>query len=210
MIKSFFLILLFSLNAQALQILQPKNDYKIVKQQLGQSSTTQSLSSEQLLTQLEKSAKSGNARAQFSLANIHQKGINVKADPRLAFYWYSQVAKQGYPNAQFIVAKDYHQGINANKDLEVALQWYEKSAEQDFVDAQYQLATMYALGDEVAIDNTRAYEWYERAAQLGHEQSQLIVAKRYDFGIDVAKNPILAKIGMKKQLNKAVRKRNII
>ena len=85
MIRSIFLMLLLSLNAQALQILQPKDDHNIVKQRLDQFNTDQSLSSKQVFNQLKKSAKSGDTRSQFSLANMYHKGINVKQNVQLTF-----------------------------------------------------------------------------------------------------------------------------
>ena len=119
MVRTILLLLLLSLPVQALQILQPKDGYKTVKQSFSQVEST--LSPTQLLTRLEKSAKSGNAREQFSLANMYHGGIGVKQDLRLSFYWYTQVAEQGYANAQFRLANYYHQGIGIDRDMNEAM-----------------------------------------------------------------------------------------
>ncbi|MEO1940905.1 MAG: hypothetical protein ABGX60_03405, partial [Candidatus Thioglobus sp.] len=104
MIKFISLLLFIALPVQALQLLQSKEGNNTVKQRLEESADEQSLSAKQLHTQLRKSAKSGDARSQFSLANMYHKGMNVKQDVKLAFYWYTQVAEQGYATAQFNLA----------------------------------------------------------------------------------------------------------
>lgn len=192
MIKFISLIAMICLPAQALQILQPDNGHEIVKHQSQALDETSELSGELLLTKLEKSAKSGNARAQFSLANMYHNGIGVKADEKLAFYWYIQVAEQGFASAQFNVANGYYHGIGTTQNLAQALTWYEKAAEQDFVAAQYNLAVMYRRGEGTDIDNEAAFRWYERAAQLGYGLAQLTLAKLYEKGVGVEQSDTLA------------------
>ena len=139
MTKFIHLILLFSLPIQALQILQPINDNQVIQQQLDTPQLDTPLSAEQLLTKLKTSAKRGDARSQFSLANMYHNGINVTKDDKLAFYWYLQVAEQNYASAQFNVANGYYYGIGVGKDLEQALYWYEKAAQQGHPEAHYYL-----------------------------------------------------------------------
>lgn len=179
------LFLLLSLNVQALQLLQSKDAHNTVKQKLG---AEQVLSARRFLTQLKKNAKSGNARAQFSLANMYHHGINTKRDIKLAFYWYSQVAELGYPTAQFNLAEFYYEGIGTPKDVSRALFWYEKAAQQDFIDAQYKLAKIY-----LHRKNIKEVEyWYKRAAKLGFLQAQLDLAQLYEKDLGVDRNLKLA------------------
>ncbi|MBC8493569.1 MAG: sel1 repeat family protein [Candidatus Thioglobus sp.] len=192
MIKFISLIAMICLPAQALQILQPDNGHEIVKHQSQALEETSELSGELLLTKLEKAAKSGDARSQFSLANMYHNGIGVKADEKLAFYWYTQVAEQGFASAQFNVANGYYHGIGTAQNLAQALTWYEKAAEQDFVAAQYNLAVMYRRGEGADIDNEAAFRWYERAAQLGYGMAQLTLAKLYEKGVGVEQSDDLA------------------
>lgn len=162
--KLHFLSLFLLANvANALQVLQPINPNTMVKQQDHISPITQEKSAQQMLVSLKKYAKSGDASAQFSLANMYHYGIDVVADPKLALYWYKQVANQGYASAQFNVATGYYQGVGVAKDLEQARVWYEKSAKQGFAKAQHNLATMYRLGDGTKIDHKQAFEWYKKA-----------------------------------------------
>ena len=44
---------------------------------------------------LQHRAYTGDADAQYALANIFQKGTNVARHPKHAFYWYQRAAKQG-------------------------------------------------------------------------------------------------------------------
>ncbi len=192
MIKFISLIAMICLPAQALQILQPDNGHEIVKHQSQVLDETSELSGELLLTKLEKSAKSGDARSQFSLANMYHNGIGVKADEKLAFYWYTQVAEQGFASAQFNVANGYYHGIGTTQNLPQALTWYEKAAEQDFVAAQYNLAVMYRRGEGSEVNDKEAFRWYERAAQLGYGMAQLTLAKLYEKGVGVEQSDALA------------------
>lgn len=184
MIRLLFLLLL-SLNLQALQLLQSKDAYNTVKQKTG---AEQALLAKELLTQLEKDAKSGNARSQFSLANMYYHGINTKRDVKLAFYWYSQVAELGYPTAQFNLAESYYDGIGTAKDLSQAMFWYSRAAEQDFIDAQYKLAQIYLHRKNIK----KSEYWYKRAAKLGFSQAQLGLARLYEKGLGVDRDLKLA------------------
>ncbi|SFV85406.1 hypothetical protein MNB_SUP05-SYMBIONT-4-878 [hydrothermal vent metagenome] len=178
-------LLLFSLNVQALQLLQPKDGHNTVAQKLG---NEQTLSAKKLLTQLERGAKRGNVRAQFSLANMYHHGITTKKNLKLASYWYLQVAESGYPSAQFYLAEFYYNGIGMEKNLNQAIFWYEKAAQQDSIKAQYKLARIYHHGE----DEESARKWYERAAKLGFLPAQLFLAQLYDKGVGIDKDLKLA------------------
>ncbi|WP_428085808.1 tetratricopeptide repeat protein [Candidatus Thioglobus sp.] len=192
MIKFFYLVAIIFLPAQALQILQLEGGNEVVKHQSQVLKESSQLSSDLLLTKLEKLAKSGDARSQFSLANIYHNGIGTKINETLAFYWYTQVAKQGFASAQFNVANGYYHGIGTRQNFKQALSWYEKAAEQDFVSAQYNLAVMYRRGEGAKVDNKAAFHWYEQAAQLGYGLAQLTLAKLYEKGVGVKQSDALA------------------
>ncbi|MDB3869986.1 sel1 repeat family protein [Candidatus Thioglobus sp.] len=201
MIKSLYLIIFLYAPAQALQILQPESGNEVVVQQSKVLDESSQLSNNLLLTKLEKSAKSGDVRAQFSLANVYHNGIGVKTDEKLAFYWYKQVAEQGYASAQFNIANGYYHGIGTTQDLTKAQIWYEKAAEQDFVNAQYNLAVMYRRGEGTEVDNELAFHWYERAAQLGYGVAQLTLAKLYEEGVGTEQDDSLAQVWYLKAAN---------
>ncbi|MFP6776005.1 MAG: hypothetical protein VCA13_04505 [PS1 clade bacterium] len=195
--KIIYFALIFSINAQALQLLQSKDGHETVKQKLNLSQSEEikfspDLSPKQLLLKLEKLAKNEDPRAQYSLANMYHDGINVEVDTMKAFYWYERVAEKGFPSAQFIVANGYFHGLGGITDLTRARSWHEKAAEQNYVAAQYNLAVMYRNGEGGDVDNSKAYYWYDRAANLGYPQAQLILAKLTESGIGTEKNIELA------------------
>ena len=175
-------LLVLTMPVQALQILQPTDSQQVVKQQ-HQAQSEVALTPKQVLVQLKKLAKSGDARAQFSLANMYYHGINVKQDQKLAFYWYTQVAEQGYASAQFALGNGYYHGVGTSKDLSEAAKWFELAAEQDLAEAQYNLAVMYRRGEGLEADDDQAITWYKRAADAGHWGAQLNLAKLYEVGV---------------------------
>ncbi|CAC9635718.1 hypothetical protein [uncultured Gammaproteobacteria bacterium] len=181
-----FFLLLLSLNVGALQFFQPTDGQNTVKQKLGRSE--QPPPTTPILTQLSKDAKSGNIRAQLSLARMYHRGINVTKDTKLAFYWYSQVAESGYSTAQFNLAELYDSGVGTEKNLKQAIFWYAKAAQQGFIAAQYKLATIYHSGRGVEVDDVKARYWYTKAAKLGLAPAQLALGKLYDKGEGVAKD----------------------
>jgi TPR repeat protein len=193
MTKFICLILLFSLPIQALQILQPTNDNQVIQQQLDIPQLDTPLSAEQLLTKLKISAKRGDARSQFSLANMYHNGINVTKDDKLAFYWYFQVAEQNYATAQFNVANGYYYGIGVGKDLEQALYWYEKSAQQGHPEVRYHLALLQLTGDGVDKNVKKALTSLLDLSAKGHQVSQYQLYLIYNKGDVVAKDEVLAK-----------------
>ncbi|HIB27777.1 MAG TPA: sel1 repeat family protein [Candidatus Thioglobus sp.] len=194
MIKFTFLILLACMPVQALQILQSEGDNKIIKHQSKIVEESSELSSDLLFTKLEKSAKSGDARSQFSLANMYHNGIGVKTNEKLAFYWYTRVADQGFASAQYNIASGYYHGIGTTTNLNKAFHWYEKAAEQDFVLAQYNLAVMYRKGEGTEVDNKEAFRWYEKAAQSGLSIAEVTLGTLYQHGIGVDQSDALAQI----------------
>ena len=143
--------------------------------------------------QLEKYAREGDARSQFSLANMYHNAVGVEQDYALAFYWYSRVAEKGHASAQFNVANCYYHGVGVEKDLSKAFEWYQKAAKQDFIEAQFNLGVMYRNGQGASANNIQAFEWYKKAADSGHATAQLFVAKMYDQGIGTTQNKDLAR-----------------
>lgn len=146
-----------------------------------------------LQQQLEQFAREGDARSQFSLANMYHNGINVEQDYALAFYWYSRVAEKGHASAQFNVANGYYHGVGVEKDLPSAFAWYQKAADQGFVEAQFSLGVMYRNGEGTSANDVQAFEWYKKAADSSHATAQLIVAKMYETGTGAAINKDLAR-----------------
>ena len=68
-------------------------------------------------------AKQGNARAQFFLGTMYDKGDGVPQDYKTAVKWYRLAAKQGNANAQTLLGTMYGQGKGVLKDFVYAHMW---------------------------------------------------------------------------------------
>ncbi len=77
---------------------------------------------------LQQKAYTGDADAQFQLANIFQKGIDVAKHPKHAFYWYQRSAKQGNLFAQYKVWEAYFFGDGTEANDKEAKKWLTRAS----------------------------------------------------------------------------------
>jgi len=121
---------------------------------------------------LESRANTGNAQAQFQLAERYLSGKGVMADTNNAFQWFSKAADQGLADAQYQLALCYAQGVGTAKDLAASVPWFRKAADQGNGDAEYNLGLAYEKGLGIAQDAAQAAAWYQRAAEQGNVIAQ--------------------------------------
>lgn len=102
-----------------------------------------------------KSAKNGNAEAQFELAVLLERGWlgDLSNRRRVVKKWYKKAAKQGYAEAQYSLRYFGHQGDS----------WLKKAAEQGHPSAQYEFGMSHCSYDS---DNERM--WVRRSAAQGY------------------------------------------
>ncbi|MDD5385141.1 MAG: tetratricopeptide repeat protein [Gallionella sp.] len=113
-------------------------------------------------------AAKGDARAQFELGYMHERGKGVPQDYVEAASWYRKSAEQGNASAQFHLGQMYDIGKGAPQDYTEAASWYRKSAEQGGTLAQIHLGFLYEFGQGVPVDMIQAYKWYSLAALSGN------------------------------------------
>ena len=77
---------------------------------------------------LQQKAYTGDAEAQYALANIFQKGINVTRNTKHAFYWYKRAAQQGNLLAQYNVWFAYMTGDGAEINRQQANKWFARAS----------------------------------------------------------------------------------
>jgi len=77
---------------------------------------------------LQHRAYTGDADAQYALANIFQKGTNVARHPKHAFYWYRRAAKQGNLCAQYKVWMAYLFGDGTEVNNKEAEKWLRRAS----------------------------------------------------------------------------------
>ncbi len=118
-----------------------------------------------LLTPL---ADSGNAKAQYWLADIYEDDDSgVKTDVAKAQALLEKSAAQGFVPAERRLGQLYLRGDATLQDFGKAQSWLHKAATSGDARAQEQLGHIYALGLGVPRDRAQAYGWYENAALHG-------------------------------------------
>ncbi len=70
----------------------------------------------------------GNAKAQYQLADIFQKGEGIAKNYANAFYWYRRAAQQGNLAAQFNVWYAYLNGEGTQVNEQKANKWYARAS----------------------------------------------------------------------------------
>lgn len=136
-------------------------------------------------------AQTGDADAQFNLAQAYKLGRGVPVDLAQAEDWYRRAALQGHPQAE----DNYGLALFQNGKRQEAVSWLEKSANRGEARAQYVLGTMYFNGDIVRRDWVRAYALMTRASGAGLDQATKTLGEmdRYipigdrQAGIDLAR-----------------------
>jgi uncharacterized protein len=120
----------------------------------------------------EKPAASGDADAQFDLAQAYKLGKGVPADLARAEALYRQAALQGhFPAADIYGLMLFQSGRRAE-----AMAWLTPSAERGEPRAQYVLGIAHFNGDLAPKDPVRAYALMTRAAAAGLEPARATLA----------------------------------
>ncbi|MFM2007798.1 MAG: hypothetical protein RLZZ09_3453 [Pseudomonadota bacterium] len=115
-----------------------------------------------------KAAEQGDAKSQFALAGLYERGIGVPANPQEAVRWYKASANKGYAEAQFKVGQIYGRGEGVPQDKNEASRWYIKAAEQGHPEAQYYMGYRYEHGKGITQNYAEALRWYTKAAEQGN------------------------------------------
>lgn len=127
-----------------------------------------SADSEAALKEFMPLAAKGDARAQFELGFMYERGKGVLQDYKESLSWFRKSAEQGNASAQFFLGQRYDIGKGVPQDYTEAASWYRKSAEQGGTLAQIHLGFLYELGQGVPVDMIQAYKWYNLAALAGN------------------------------------------
>jgi TPR repeat protein len=106
---------------------------------------------------LYKCALLGDRRAEATLGIRYQDGDGVKADARVAAYWFGLAAAQGHRASQYALGGMYEEGEGGlPKDQAKATALYMKSANQGYDKAQLALGICYEFGESVPRDRSKA------------------------------------------------------
>jgi TPR repeat protein len=149
-------------------------------------------------------AKKGDAKAQYNVGLIYEKGRGVKADLSEAMRWYEKAAKQGNGKAQYNLARLYHAKGDQQEPhaYEKAKYWYEKAIENNIKEAYNNLATLYMEGKGTAVDEQKAFELFQKGAAMGDSAAQVNVAVMYAWNPHVTNDKMKAYENLKSALKK--------
>ena len=137
-------------------------------------------------------AARGDAEAQYRLALLHERGVEVDRDLATAMKWYRRAGEQGHARAQFKLASYYRQGRVEDADLAKARRWYAKAADQGLARAQYNLGVLVERGIGEAPDPARAAALYRKAAEQGVATAHMSLGLLYAAGTGVESDPVAA------------------
>jgi localization factor PodJL len=107
---------------------------------------------------------------------LHEKGVGVPRDVKLAATWYERAAQGGNIRAMHNLATLLASGINGKADYPAALRWYSEAAEAGVRDSQFNLGVLFTRGIGTRPDLPKAYKWFALAAA----QSDQEAAKKRD------------------------------
>jgi hypothetical protein len=125
-------------------------------------------------------AKNGNAKAQYEIASMFERGNGVQQSALKAFKWYKKAAKQGHNKAVFKVGLSCLKGTGTKKNYRKALKWFKTAGNKGNVRAFYSLGSMFENGQGVEKDLNLALEWYIKADNgnypLASERIELVAS----------------------------------
>lgn len=131
---------------------------------------------------LRKTAKAGDADAQFSLADMYYYGDGIRKNYAKAFSWYQKAAEAGNVDAQYNLGFMYEYEQGTELDFVQAVFWYRKAAKAGYADAQFSLGLMYHIGNGVRKNYAQAFLWYSKAAEIGNVDAQYSLGLMYFKG----------------------------
>lgn len=107
-----------------------------------------------------------NARANYILAQLHEKGLKVEQDSEKSLSLYEASALNSFEDANIYLFNHYLDNDDmSDAHLKAALAWFMKaSSEGNNPIAEYALAHMYEKGLGVAVDVAQATQHYQKSA----------------------------------------------
>lgn len=137
-------------------------------------------------------AEQGDAKAQFKLGEMNERGHCGAKDDVAALNWYQKAAEQGNSEAQIYLGVMHYNGKGAPQSDAEALKWYRKAAEQGDAIGMWLIGDMYAKGKGVPQSDAEAVNWYRKAAEKGNSVGQRLLGASYIKGQGVPQDHVQA------------------
>ncbi|MDR2367996.1 MAG: hypothetical protein LBF58_07815 [Deltaproteobacteria bacterium] len=146
--------------------------------------TQQTITAEQLLTELEKQAKDKNPNAMIILGSLYERGLNnsPKRNFGKALDWYQQAANLDLPEGIYNVGVCYEIGMGVAPDMTKAMDNFQKAAGKGLPQAELKLASLYLNGDGVKADVTKGMDYLQKAADKNFPQAIMELGIVYYYG----------------------------
>src|SRR5699024_1566298 len=125
-----------------------------------------------VLERVQPLAEQGNAKAQYNMGVIYDRGYGVPVNHEQARQWYRKAAAQGYARAAHNLAIMHQKGHGVAVDYARAVHWFRQAAENGEPAAGNNLAVMYAQGQGVPRNLPVAAAWAARAARAGNRPAR--------------------------------------
>ncbi len=117
-------------------------------------------------------ADNGDAKAQYIIGSMCERGLGIPQNYRESCRWYDLAYKQNDGMAVFRTGEIHHQGLMGFKqNFDIARGCFNKAALQGISEAQYNLGTIYEKGEGVDVNFIEAHKWYNIAASNGNEDA---------------------------------------
>ena len=112
-------------------------------------------------------ARNGNARDQYLLGLMYERGYGLPQDYTQAAHWYGEAARQGHAQAELSLGNLYDKGLGVPQSYETAYRWYRQAAQAGNGQAMYFVGSMLYNGDGIAADREQAASWFQRSMAAG-------------------------------------------
>lgn len=120
-------------------------------------------------------AEQGDAKAQYDVGKMLQKGQGTGQNSAEAFKWFSKAAKQGHVRAGYKLGTMYHKGEGVAKNNAQAFKWVKKAADSNYAPAMFYLGQLYASGAGTTKDLKKALGWYQKANAKGYHPAKAAI-----------------------------------
>lgn len=121
---------------------------------------------------VKKSAKRGNAEAQYNLGYCYEKGVGVEIDQNKAIKWYQKSAEQNYTDAEYALMMAYAEGKGVEKNQETAFKYALRCAQKNDPTCMFNVIGSYQDGRGVEADSTELLKWAFKLAKLPNPKNQ--------------------------------------
>lgn len=130
-------------------------------------------------------AQLGDPAAQTLLAELMDRGLGIKKDPKGAAFWYGQAAAGGDPAAMFKYAMLLMEGKVVPQNKAKADEYMRKAADSGNGSAQFNWAQTLVADNPGPKGLSLALPYYEKAAEDGIADAQYAVAQIYESLKDI-------------------------